>query len=483
MSCKQKIIRYPNANEQVMKEDALKTMRNARIEMLMRFPFLGELAMQLDITPILDERLPIACTDGKIIYVNAYAIEHPEKVFKQQFRERKLKGKEDTAIAILAHEVWHCALLHFDRCKGKEAQRFNIAADIEIGYLVEKAKITDLSVAKDSFGDMLKGYPAERIYNMLQLKITNNRSSQLTKSENTIRSSSSIRDTSKEKDKDCNNGNCENNQSQFNADDKINEKFVKGHYSKMRSFPSRQSEEAEYGNRNIFDPDFTPIIEQSIEECDELRTKWQDSTRKIASRHHIPGYQPGNYPGNLQDIINDKDTNKIDWKQVLIDYVTQTLGGDRRWLPPNRRYVWKNLYLPKQSKKETIEIVLAIDTSGSTIGDLQDFLAELRGIAATFGEYNLTIIQCDTCIRSVKEYSNDDPITENGLTFCGFGGTSLIPPFRYVDKQMLEKPTVFIYMTDGYGPVPSQEPDYPVIWCLTKENRSPANWGVKVCIT
>ena len=71
MSCKQKIIRYPNANEQVMKEDALKTMRNARIEMLMRFPFLGELAMQLDITPILDERLPIACTDGKIIYVNA----------------------------------------------------------------------------------------------------------------------------------------------------------------------------------------------------------------------------------------------------------------------------------------------------------------------------------------------------------------------------------------------------------------------------
>ena len=100
-----KMIRQPNAAEEAMKQEAFTTMRSARTEMLMRFPFLGELAMQLEIIPVLDERLPVACTDGKAIYVNAHVIEHPEKVFKQQFREGKLTGKADTAIAILAKKT------------------------------------------------------------------------------------------------------------------------------------------------------------------------------------------------------------------------------------------------------------------------------------------------------------------------------------------------------------------------------------------
>ena len=138
MSYRQEMIRQPNAAEEAMKREAFDTMRSARTEMLMRFPFLGELAMQLEIIPVLDERLPIACTDGKAVYVNAHAIEHPQKVFKPQFWAGKLFGKADTAIAILAHEVWHCALLHFDRGEGMKQKLFNIAADIEIGYLLEQ---------------------------------------------------------------------------------------------------------------------------------------------------------------------------------------------------------------------------------------------------------------------------------------------------------------------------------------------------------
>ena len=65
------MIRQPNAAEEAMKQEAFTTMRSARTEMLMRFPFLGELAMQLEIIPVLDERLPVACTDGAAVYVNA----------------------------------------------------------------------------------------------------------------------------------------------------------------------------------------------------------------------------------------------------------------------------------------------------------------------------------------------------------------------------------------------------------------------------
>ena len=480
MSCRRKMIRQPNAAEEAMKQDALITMRSARSNMLMQFPFLGELAMQLEIIPILDERLPVACTDGKAVYVNAHAIEHPEKVFKKQFRERKLTGKEDTAVAILAHEVWHCALLHFDRGEGKEQMRFNLAADIEIGYLLEKAGLVDLSVAKESWGDMLKGYPAERIYNMLQVpKMKNEPPPQTDK--NAVRCKSSDGKTSEEKNK---NGKMTDNatkESQPDSGDKLKEKFADGHYSRMKSYPPIRSEKPEYGNENLRDPDFNPEMERGKEEAENLRQKWQDGLKKSAGRHGIPGHPPGNLPGNLQDIVNNQNKNTLDWKQLLLDYVSQMFYGERQWLPPNRRYVWKNLYLPRRSKQQSIEIVLAIDTSGSTTEDLPDFLAELRGMTSAFGEYKITIIQCDTRIHSVNEYSNDDPLPEDGFKFRGFGGTSLIPPFSYLKGKIT--PTVFIYLTDGYGDVPAKAPDYPVIWCITKGGVKPAKWGLEVKIT
>ena len=482
MSCRQKMIRQPNDAEEAMKQKAFTTMRSARTEMLMRFPFLGELAMQLKIVPVLDERLPVACTDGAAVYVNAHVIEHPEKVFKQQFREGKLTGKDDTAIAILAHEVWHCALLHFDRGEGMEQMRFNIAADIEIGYLLEKAGIPDLSTAKDSWGDMLKGLPAERIYGMLAPFKMKMKPSLLSGNKNALKGNSSSKKNSEEKNK---NGQTEESDRKTGdkdgkaSNDKLKEKFSEGHYSRMRTFPPMPSLEPEYGNENLRDPDFMPGMEQGKEESDNLRTKWRDAIKKAASRHGIPGHYAGNLPGNLQDVINSTHNNTVDWKQVLLDYVSQMFGGDRQWLPPNRRYVWKNLYLPSRAKKQSIEIVLAIDTSGSTTEDLPDFLAELRGMAAAFGEYKITIIQCDTRIHSVKEYSNDDPLPEK-LQFKGFGGTSLIPPFNYMKGK--PTPNVFIYLTDGEGDAPTKAPDYPVIWCLTEGGVKPVKWGLEVKI-
>ena len=493
MPRQQKMIRQPNAAEEAMKQEAFTTMRSARTEMLMRFPFLGELAMQLEIIPVLDERLPVACTDGAAVYINAHVIEYPEKVFKQQFREGKLTGKADTAIAILAHEVWHCALLHFDRGEGKDHMRFNIASDIEIGYLLEKAGIPDLSTAKASWGDMLKGLPAERIYGMLTPPKMKNDPPPLSGNNNPVKIKSSAGKKSDEKDKNgkpdetrkktgCESGNPKDENDDNNSsagDEKLKEKFSDGHYSRIRTYPPMRSLEPEYGNENLRDPDFTPGTNQSKGDADDLRQKWHDGVKKAANRHGFPGYRAGNLPGNLQDVINSTHKNTVDWKQVLLDYVSQMFGGERQWLPPNRRYVWKDLYLPRRAKQQTIELVLALDTSGSTTEDLPDFLAELRGMATAFGEYKLTIIQCDTRIRSIKEYSNDDPLPEK-LQFYGFGGTSLIPPFNYLKGKT--PPAVFIYLTDGFGDAPAKAPDYPVIWCLTTGGVKPADWGMEVKI-
>ena len=556
MPRRQKMIRQPNADEEKMKQDALEIMRSARRDMLMRFPFWGFLAMAMEIVPVLDERLPVACTDGKTVYVNAYVVVHPEKAFKKQFPERVLTGIADSSLAVLAHEVCHSALLHFDRGEDKIPETWNLAADAEIGYLLEKAGIPDLSVARISSGNMLNGWPAERIYafwapvNTKRVKSpfalfdgkkalpvdarsgqksTEKGDAQKEQKDGCDQAGSGDENKTSAEGKSGPNGNgwsqgedgqIENDSEQKNKlngkgsdataendssaagqsaqkieglrkngqnapdnvyDTRINEKFVSGHYSRMRTFPKVWQREPYFGNEGVRDPDFTPDANMEKDETDFLRQKWQENVKNAVNRYGVPGFRPGNLPGNLIQIINAKHKNTVDWKQLLLDYVSQTFHGELQWIPPNRRHVWRGIYLPGRAKKKVIEIVLAVDTSGSTTEDLPAFLAELRGMTSAFGEYKITIIQCDTELHSVKEYTNDEPLPED-LRFYGFGGTCLIPPFKYVEEKMQETPTVFIYLTDGYGEAPAQAPDYPVIWCLTEHGVKPAQGGLDVKI-
>ncbi len=71
-----------------------------RQKLLTKLPFTGSLVMRLDLVPVSDERLPTAATDGDRIFVDI-------DFYAQLTAEERL--------FVLAHEVWHCALLHFLR--------------------------------------------------------------------------------------------------------------------------------------------------------------------------------------------------------------------------------------------------------------------------------------------------------------------------------------------------------------------------------
>ena len=45
----------------------------------------------------------------------------------------------------------------------------------------------------------------------------------------------------------------------------------------------------------------------------------------------------GNLPGNVADLVkDDENAATVDWKRVLLDYVSQIFGGERQWLPQRR---------------------------------------------------------------------------------------------------------------------------------------------------
>ena len=92
-----------------------------RQKLLMKLPFTGSLVMRLDLVPVSDDRLDTAATDG-------------DRVFVDVSFYSKLTATE--RLFVLAHEVWHCALLHFLRRQDRDRTLFNVAADLEIHFLL-----------------------------------------------------------------------------------------------------------------------------------------------------------------------------------------------------------------------------------------------------------------------------------------------------------------------------------------------------------
>lgn len=110
-------MRAPNDEEQALKARMADTLAADRLLLLTVQPFTGQLTMQLELIPVVDDRLPTAGTDGDRIFVNA------DFMARRSAADRRF---------ILAHEVWHCALGHHRRRQGREPQRWNQACDYEV---------------------------------------------------------------------------------------------------------------------------------------------------------------------------------------------------------------------------------------------------------------------------------------------------------------------------------------------------------------
>ena len=141
----------PDATLAARKAKTLELLAQDRQKLLTKLPFTGSLVMRLDLVPVSDERLPTAATDGDRIFVDI-------DFYAQLTAEERL--------FVLAHEVWHCALLHFLRRGDRNQELFNIAADLEIHFLLTDEGLKAPFVLPHD--PNWKGLSAEEIYERLK---------------------------------------------------------------------------------------------------------------------------------------------------------------------------------------------------------------------------------------------------------------------------------------------------------------------------
>lgn len=106
--------------------DQMKRVRSARIQLLGKHPFFGDLAFGLPIEWNEGLNPPTAATDGKRI------IFHPEFVTKLP---------QEELVFVLAHEVMHPALMHILRIGTRCRKKWNIACDIVVNQLLYQSGV------------------------------------------------------------------------------------------------------------------------------------------------------------------------------------------------------------------------------------------------------------------------------------------------------------------------------------------------------
>jgi predicted metal-dependent peptidase len=169
----------------------------------------------------------------------------------------------------------------------------------------------------------------------------------------------------------------------------------------------------------------------------------------------------GKLPGGVDRKVKASRASSADWRELLREFITNTVPSDYSWSRPNRRYISRGLYLPGVVKENCGPLVIAIDTSGSiSARNLAAFSSEINAILADVRPELVTVLYCDTDVRKVEEFGAEDSVT---LSAFGGGGTRFSPVITHL-SNMPEQPSALIYFTDLDCYESITAPDCPTLW-------------------
>lgn len=137
---------------------------------------------------------------------------------------------------------------------------------------------------------------------------------------------------------------------------------------------------------------------------------------------------------------------RVDWRERLHRFAQQFLPSKQTWARANKRFLANGISFPGMLK-EQIDIVFAIDTSGSITDEMiQMPLKEMRNIVSAFDNVNIHVLVGDSDLCGEFDIKDDDSVNEVQAT--GGGGTSHVFVYEYCKEH---SPQCCIMFTDGYS--------------------------------
>ncbi len=421
-------------------QDIASRLLKARLRVILTSPFFGSLLMRLPLTP--DASVPTFRTNGRVIQYN------PD--YAAQLSDPELRG-------VLVHEVCHCAQGHLWRMEQRVLETWNRAADYSVNGLLAKYADEQRQLAEAANGRAGFTPPWEVPSNFLLDPAL----SELSTEEIYHRLSKPSPPPPKQGG---------SSQPQPSG----------------TSSPSPQSQPSQStpasgtptpgASPSIPEPpscgEFTAPVDDEPGEA-PLEAEWQIAVTQAATAAKMAGA----LPGSLQRLIGDLLAPRVPWREVLREFIRQRTRDDYSFTRPNRRYTSRGVILPSLHSERMGRLAIGVDTSGSiTDRILAEFQAEIQAALDECQPESIEVIYCDAAVRGSQEFMPGDTVR---LEAKGGGGTAFAPVFDHLSTQE-EEPVACIYLTDGCGPMPTREPDFPVLWASTERTSFPFGQVVAV---
>ena len=196
----------------------------------------------------------------------------------------------------------------------------------------------------------------------------------------------------------------------------------------------------------------------SSSDKNEMENEWK--TRVIGAVEAAKSR--GTIPAEFEHLVADILEPEILWSEKMRQYAIDRIKNVSTWTKPLKKFISSGIYLPSVRKEHGLrELVVTIDSSGSTQSFLERFVGEINGIVMDCDIDKVIVLHVDAAVHKAETFNKEDfPFSINPV---GGGGTAFEPAFEWVEMNDVN-PSLFIYFTDMMGSFPETEPDYPVLW-------------------
>jgi predicted metal-dependent peptidase len=369
--------------------DARERLVTARIGLLLRHSFFGNLATRLQLINA-DEWCATAATDGQKFYYNSRFI-------------MMLKPKE--VEFLVAHEVLHVVYDHMGRRNHRDPQIWNIADDYCVNADLKRHKVGQfITTVPCLYEQKYDGKPAEEVYDDLMKNV-----------------------------------------QKISMDDLIDQ-LLDDHLDGDDGEGDGDGDQEGKGKGR-------PKL--SDEEKERIRQEVKQAIINAAQ-----SAEAGQLPAGVERLIRQHTNPVMPWRELIQTNLTSAIRTDYSWMRPSRRGWHMDAIMPGMTPGEEIDVVVAIDMSGSISNkQAQQFLGEIGGMMDAFDGYKVHVFCFDTDIYNPADFNSENMDSIDTYEPMGGGGTDFDAIFEYL-KKVGNVPKRLICFTDGYPCGSWGDPDY-----------------------
>jgi predicted metal-dependent peptidase len=363
----------------------------ARIGLLLRHPFFGNMATRLRIIAA-DEWLGTAAVDGRNLYYNT-----------QFFNAMNNKEIE----FVVAHEILHMVFDHMGRRDDRDPMIYNISADYIVNNTLVRDRIGTIPSIVKCYQDFkYEGWTSEEVYDDVYEKAKEMGDEYLKQLGEML---DEHLDSEDDGTGDGGNDDSEAEDSNGNATSSSKPKYSKEEIKQIK---------------------------------DEIKENMISAAQSAGA---------GNVPAEVARMIKELTEPKMNWREILRQQIQSIIRSDYTFSRPSRKGQMSGAILPAMDFQDTIDLAVAIDMSGS-IGNKQgeDFLGEIKGIMDEYQDYNIKIWCFDTQVYNEQDFSSDGGEDLLDYEIIGGGGTDFMANWTYMKDQDYV-PKKLIMFTDGYA--------------------------------